>query len=153
MDNVVNAVAKLVSYLWVSFLDELAEKRVSDWDRAVTCQVCGASIVHVYTVQKADGSTIVVGRECAHRAMGWTAPKPAVLRRVELESLAAEARRAKLLEVAVRNALPTRAEAARACRVRNGGGDFALKVLEVAPGSFYAVPAGHAAELEVALSG
>jgi len=88
-----------VAYRWVSYLDDLTEKRLSDWDRAATCGRCGATIVHVYTLAYPDGRTEDVGRECLDvrtSGRGEFAKKSALdaLRNVDFQALQ-EVKRAK----------------------------------------------------------
>lgn len=79
-------------YRWISCYDGAADRRISDWERAEECARCGRRIVHVYDVEHGDGRVERVGRECAHRAMGWAMPRPQVLDRLRREALAAEER-------------------------------------------------------------
>lgn len=54
-------------YRWISYYDEVEEKRFSDWDRCTNCCTCGRKIVHAYLLS--DGCEY--GKECVHLALGW----------------------------------------------------------------------------------
>lgn len=115
--------SKLADYEWRSYYDDANEKRVSDWDRAENCARCGSGIVHVYTVVHASGAAEIVGRECAHKALGWRQASATRLRAVEaafmVERANQERLRADTLASARRWGQGTQEGAIAACRLRN----------------------------------
>lgn len=134
--------ANLINYVWISEYDELRDKRVSDWGRAENCSDCGRRIVHVYTVQYEDKSYVLVGRECAHKALGI--PKSAVKRHLaEAEAIAAiRAREIAYWEnEALKRTSPSPAGARVACKARNRHRDFEMVLFyHKALAGYYAVP-------------
>ncbi len=147
---------KLTGYRWISYFDDVEEKRFSDWDRAETCLVCGRSIVHVYEIETAAGETLIAGKECAHKLLGWARPKPRVLETLR-RKVEADARR-HAEEVASWDRTATKfsqgdpATAAACCRDRNNGFAGDLTVLEKAD-RFYAVPTDCTAQVAALLEG
>lgn len=111
--------AQIVGYVWPYCLEErednrgeVVSHRVSDWDQAVPCAVCGRMIVHQYQVRHADGTTAAYGSEHLHQALGF--PKVLSSRKVAKieEELAKQRKEVRAFEPEIRHqAGATRAEA------------------------------------------
>jgi len=102
---------RIVRYRWISYYDDVLDKRVSDWDNAESCERCGATIVHVVTVATDDGWHDV-GRECAHVLLGWPRPNKSALAReiayVIAQEEARERNRAFWVAITEEDAVPNR---------------------------------------------
>lgn len=138
--------AKVHGYSWISYYDDDQEKRISDWDRATECAACGRMIVHVYTIELANGAIEEVGRECAHIALGWSRRRPKELARLVALAQKEQHDRDWWAAEYQRAAVDSIDEARALCIKRNRSpyrDDFTPEVLIVVDmgGSYYAVPA------------
>jgi len=135
--------AELIGYEWISYVDE-RDKRVSDWERARECQICGRKLVHVYTVRRESGAVDEVGRECAHLALGWKRPVDKfTTEKLELEffqRVAGERAVLKEIERRAKFAVEDRRQAARDCRRRNPGLDVGPVTVLTDGARFFALP-------------
>lgn len=73
---------KLVSYQWAyewtmlpNNEGELIGKRVSDWTQAENSAETGRDIVHKFTIERKDGTSISVSSESVPAALGYESPK------------------------------------------------------------------------------
>jgi len=73
---------KLVAYQWAyewtmkeNKEGELVDKRISDWTQAESSAETGRDVVHKFTVQKTDGSTVTVSSETIPSLLGYVDAK------------------------------------------------------------------------------
>ncbi len=124
-----------VEYEWRSYWDDVQERRVSDWERAEQCARCGAAIVHVYHV-----AGELVGRECAHLALGWRRRMPRRLKALVRAHERRQEEAQSFVRMSERGAVESAAEAVAECRARNGRYAGLVSVWQRS-GLHYALPA------------
>jgi len=132
--------ATLVGYEWASYYDDAQEKRVSDWEHAEHCDRCKAKIVHKYTIQQADGETELVGRECAHKALGWGKQNRKELDRRASAIEFMEENRQQTAKYSYANRKKHRSDAIRDCYRRNQRTNFTGVIVIEKDDEFYAFP-------------
>ncbi len=122
----------LRNYYWISMLDESTDRMVSNWDQAKECRHCGRPIVHV--CEMSDGS--ILGRNCAFQTLGLTERN---IEEVVAKQVKDKRNREFWANQVRLGALPTVAEAAKACYQRNRHYNGPCWVGQYEAG-FYAVP-------------